>query len=107
MDLPEPFLEMRLLDVEQSSQLSCICPGFELRRWRCDRLAGHLMDWLPDFAIRHDELPESIRTTTDYRKLTERAAERIYKTRKSDVRGEIGELLLHAICRLFSGTSPA
>jgi hypothetical protein len=48
-----------------------------------------------------------MRNTTDYRKLTERAAERIYKTRKSEVRGEIGELLLHAICRQFSGTFPA
>jgi hypothetical protein len=107
MDLPDPFLDARPLDCEPGSQLSCICPGFELRKWRYERLAGHLMDWLPDFAIRHDELPEKIRSTTDYRKLTEQSVERIYKTHKSDVRGEIGELLLHAICRQFSGTFPS
>jgi hypothetical protein len=39
--------------------------------------------------------------------LIETAAERIYKTEKSAHRGEIGELLLHAICRQFSGTFPA
>jgi len=87
--------------------MNCICPGFELKRWRYDRLAAHLVDWLPDFAIRHDDLPEEIENITDYRKVTEDAAERIYKTKKSETRGEIGELLLHAICRQFSGTFPA
>jgi hypothetical protein len=43
---------------------------------------------------------------TDYRKLIEVAARRVYQTEKSDVRGEIGELLLHAACRQFSGTFP-
>jgi hypothetical protein len=61
---------------------------------------------LPEFAIRHDELPEALEDTTDYRKLTEVAARRVYNTEKSDTRGEIGELLLHAICRQFSGTFP-
>lgn len=107
MDLPDRFLEARDVNSELASQLSCICPGFELKQWRYERLAGHLIDWLPDFAIRQDQLPEAIRNTTDVRKLTEQSVERIYKTRKSDLRGEIGELLLHIICRQFSGTFPA
>jgi len=107
VDLPRPFLFSRFLDGEQSSRFNCICPGFELKKWRCVRLAAHLLDWLPDFAIRQDDLPPRIENITDYRKLIEDAAERIYKTEKSDSRGEIGELLLHAICRQFSGTFPA
>jgi hypothetical protein len=75
-----------------------------LKKWRFERLAAHLIDWLPDFAINHADLPPSIENITDYRKLIETAAERIYKTEKSEHRGEIGELLLHAICRQFSGT---
>jgi hypothetical protein len=107
VDLPKSFLITRFSDSEQSSQFNCICPGFELKKWRCERLAAHLLDWLPDFAISHDDLPPKIENITDYRKLIEDAAERIYKTDKSDTRGEIGELLLHAICRQFSGTFPA
>jgi hypothetical protein len=107
VDQPKPFLASRLLDSERTSQFDCICPGFELKRWRCERLAAHLLDWLPDFAIRQDDLPPKIENITDYRKLIENAAERIYKTEKSESRGEIGELLLHAICRQFSGTFPA
>ena len=64
------------------------------------------MDWLPDFAIRHDDLPEKIETITDFRKLIETAAKRVYDTKKSENRGELGEILLHAICRQFSGTFP-
>lgn len=78
-----------------------------MKKWRFERLAAHLIDWLPDFAINHDDLPLTIENITDYRKLVEKAAERIYKTEKSEHRGEIGELLLHAICRQFSGTFPA
>lgn len=107
MDLPLPFLELRLLEDTQDPRKNCICPGFELKEWRSQRLAAHLMDWLPDFAISHEDLPTKIRNITDYRKLIENAAERIYETEKSETRGEIGELLLHAVCRQFAGTFPA
>src|SRR5690349_2835620 len=93
VDLPRPFLASRLSDDEQNPRVSFICPGFELKSWRYERLAGHLIDWLPDFAVRHADLPERIENITDYRKLIEDAAERIYKTEKSQLRGEIGELL--------------
>jgi Cap4 SAVED domain len=107
VELPRPFLLSRFSNSEQNPRINCICPGFELRQWRYERLAAHLIDWLPDFAIRHDDLPPVIENLTDYRKLIEDAAERIYKTDKSDSRGEIGELILHTICRQFSGTFPS
>jgi Cap4 SAVED domain len=107
MELPQPFLVSRYSDDKENPQISCICPGFELRTWRFKRLAAHLIDWLPDFAISHDDLPPRIENITDYRKLIEDATERIYETKKSGSRGEIGELLLHIMCRQFSGTFPA
>lgn len=107
VDLPDPFLASRLSDDKKNPRFACICPGFELRRWRFERLAAHLIDWLPDFAIKHEDLPPKIENITDYRKLIEGAAARIYRTEKSELRGEIGEILLHAFCRQFSGTFPA
>jgi hypothetical protein len=106
VDQPRPFLVSRLARERPPPRLGCICPGFELRKWRVGRLAAHLTDWLPDFAINHEDLPEDIRNITAYRKLIEEAAQRIYTTEKSETRGELGELLLHAICRQFSGTFP-
>ncbi len=106
MEEPKEFLSSRFNDDACEPRLQCICPGFELKKWRYERLAGHLMDWLPDFAIRHDELPPKLESPTDFRKLLETAARRVYDTDHSDLRGEIGELLLHAICRQFSGTFP-
>jgi uncharacterized protein DUF1837 len=106
VDQPKPFLVSRFSDIQQNPKLNCVCPGFELKKWRVERLAAHLLDWLPDFAIRHDDLPENIENITNYRKLIETAARRVYEIEKSDNRGEIGELLLHIICRQFSETFP-
>src|SRR5712691_204515 len=106
MEKPNPFLVSRLFDQDQHPVLHCICPGFELKKWRYERLAAHLTDWLPEFSIRHDDLPEDIKNTTDFRKLIELAARRVYNTEKTESRGEIGELLLHAVCRQFPGTFP-
>ena len=106
MDQPRPFLTSRFFDGEHNPALDCICPGFELKKWRVERLAAHLLDWLPEFTIRHDELPHAFENMTDYRKLLETAARRVYDVDTSQNRGEIGELLLHAICRQFSGTFP-
>lgn len=106
MDQPSPFLKSRFSDSQYNPALDCICPGFELKKWRVERLAAHLLDWLPDFAIRHDELPQAIENITDYRKLLEMAVRRVYDLDTSEGRGEIGELLLHVVCRQFSGTFP-
>ena len=103
---PKPFLKSRFSQRDASQRLVCVCPGFELKRWRYERLAAHLMDWLPDFAIRHDDLPKKIESITEFRKLIEIATKRVYDTDKTANRGELGELLLHAICRQFSGTFP-
>jgi len=103
---PTPVLKLRLSGPPIGNNTICVCPGFELKKWRYEILASNLIDWLPEFAIRHDQLPKTIKSITEFRKLTEIAAERVYKTKKSQSRGEIGEIMLHAICRQFSGTFP-
>ena len=79
------------------------CAGFEIQEWRCDSFADHIMDWLADYALLEDEL--NVRHTNMYVRLREAAA-RIYTSDKYQKRGELGEVVLHAICRDFFGTIP-
>lgn len=71
------------------------CAGFELGEWRAKRLAEHLLNWLPNFALRPSEMDE-IGAENVY-DLMKRAAVRVYETKFPEKRGEIGELLLHII----------
>jgi hypothetical protein len=79
------------------------CAGFELQEWRFEGLANHLMDWITDYALWGDQL--NVSHVNMYERLR-RAAARIYKTPIYEKRGEVGELLLHAICRDFFATIP-
>lgn len=103
---PTPILKSRIKQRDGNHAVVCVCPGFELKKWRYELLADHLMDWLPEFAIRHDDLPKKVKNISEIRKLIQIAAKRVYATKKSASRGELGEILLHAICRQFSGTFP-
>jgi Cap4 SAVED domain len=79
------------------------CAGFELQEWRCDAMADHIMEWLADYALVEEEL--NVRHTNMYVRLRE-AATRIYTSDKYKRRGELGEIVLHAICRDFFKTIP-
>ena len=79
------------------------CAGFELSIWRCNALADHLIEWIADFALHEDEL--RVHHGNMYVRLRE-AAIRIYSSADYAQRGEIGEIVLHAICREFFGTIP-
>jgi hypothetical protein len=79
------------------------CAGFELNAWRCKQLAENLMEWLPDYALKEDEL--DVHHGNIYFKLKE-AAVRVYTSDNYTKRGEVGEILLHAICRDFFNTFP-
>lgn len=83
---------------------SAYCAGFELEEWRCDGLANHLIEWIADYALREEELL-AVNHSNMYIKMQE-AAVRIYTSEKYKKRGEIGEILLHAICRDFFDTIP-
>lgn len=72
------------------------CAGYEQGKWRTARLAKHLLDWLPDCALTAEE-KAAIEPLTPYRTL-ETAARRFFKTDAKGPRGELGELLIHALC---------
>src|SRR5689334_21312618 len=72
------------------------CAGYELGKWRKTRLAKHLIDWLPDCALTPEE-KAAVEPLKPYRTL-EAAARRFFKTDAKGPRGELGELLIHAIC---------
>src|SRR3546814_602433 len=79
------------------------CAGFEIKQWRCNAFADHVIEWLPDYALKEDEL--NVNHGNMYVRLREAAA-RVYSTNNYGKRGELGEIVLHAICRDFFGTIP-
>ena len=91
------------LDLSPSEGLPVISVGvgFELRKWRAGALAKHIMDWVPDFALRADE-----RENLGVGRIMEKLR-RAYKATFGNGRdiGAPGEILLHAICREFYGSS--
>ncbi|MDZ4691062.1 DUF1837 domain-containing protein [Terricaulis sp.] len=98
---------VRLLENVHSAQGApggdSYCAGFELEQWRCEPLARHLIEWLPEYALPEPEL--AISHANAYVKLRE-AAIRVYTSAKYEKRGEAGEIALHAICRDFFDTIP-
>lgn len=100
---PDRLLTQIIDIVKGESPVRAYCAGFELNQWRCNQLADHLIEWLPDYALKEDEL--LVNHGNMYVRLRE-AAVRIYSTEKFHKRGEVGEVILHAVCRDFFGTVP-
>ena len=110
MSFPKPDQEVlspRSASASGKHPTIVVCPGFETRIWRYERLAAHLTDWLPEFVFRPEDLPPEIVNTTAIRKLMERAVNHLYDENTKTSRGELGELLLHVTCRQFCNTFPA
>lgn len=100
---PDRFLNViHQLQASSLEEVIC-CAGFELKKWRCDAFAGHLIEWIPEFALNDAEL--IVHHGNLYKKLKQ-AAYRIYTSPKYQKRGEAGEIALHAICRDFFDTVP-
>lgn len=102
---PENFLEVRYQQYEAEPWLVAMCAGYELGEWRDEQLAEHVMEWLPEFALKYSEW-ESLGPSNAVR-LIKKAAKAIYKTEKYGNRGEFGELLLHIVIRHVFKTFPA
>jgi hypothetical protein len=85
--------------------LVAVCAGYELKVWRCQQLVSHLVQWLPEFALRHSEL--AALGPHNAVEMVGRAARAVYTSPKYKQRGEIGELLLHVILRQVFDTVPA
>src|SRR6267378_1329008 len=102
---PDRFFEVRVHLLEKASGLTAVCAGYELREWRHEQLAGNLIKWLPEFALTYSELQRL--QGYNAADLIAKAARSVYMSDKYKKRGEIGELLLHVICREVFKTYPA
>ena len=100
---PQRLLRQISHTVQPLPAAGTYCAGFEVAVWRCDALANHLVEWMADYALKEDEL--RVHHGNMYVRLREAAA-RIYTSDAYATRGEIGEIVLHAICREFFGTVP-
>lgn len=102
---PEPFLTIRCEDMLLSPTLTGWCAGYENGTWRRRQLAEHLIEWLPEFALRYSEW-QGLKAHNAVRMFA-KAAKSIYTSEKFKARGEFGEILLHAMIRQKFSTIPA
>lgn len=102
---PEPFIEVRLDRIDLVPPVSAGCAGFELNAWRASQLAKHLLQWLPEFALKYSEWRDI--SAENAVAQVGRAAKAIYATDRFENRGECGELLLHVLLRQHFSSIPA
>jgi hypothetical protein len=100
---PKRLLTQLAIDDTSVPVSASYCAGFELKAWRCESFADHLIDWIADYALKEDEL--RVDHGNMYIRLKEAAA-RVYRSENYQKRGEVGEIVLHAICRDFFNTVP-
>lgn len=105
MDSPRPFLTEVFHQVVDLGDDRALCAGFERHKWRSDQLADHVLEWLPEFALKHSELEQLDHSNAI--KLIRRAAKTVYQSEKYEKRGEFGEILLHIAMRQLYETLPA
>jgi hypothetical protein len=101
---PGRFFEVRL-HLDEKPGLSAVCAGYELKEWRDKHLAGHLIKYLPEFALPYSERQKL--GAHNAAELLAQAAKSVYMSEKYKKRGEIGELLLHVICAEVFKSFPA
>lgn len=99
-DLPESLLELHV-ELVGALPTTTLGVGFEMRRWRAEALARHIIDWIPDFALRDVD-----QHAPGYGRMVERLRRGLQATfgRKHDL-SPAAEVLLHAICRELYGSS--
>lgn len=85
--------------------LTGLCVGYEREEWRASQFAQHILDWLPEFALKHSELVDI--NSGNAMQLIRDAAKRVYDSGKFKNRGEFGELFLHAAIREVFDSLPA
>jgi hypothetical protein len=102
---PDQLLDVRVHLCDVVPTVHGLCAGYDRKVWRNAALADYLFEYLPDFALRYQELGPAGHDVW-VPKLRE-AATSVYTTDKFKRRGEFGELLLHAVIRELWETEPA
>lgn len=92
-----------MVDIPEQPGAIALCPDFQFGSWRYKQLAKHLFDWLPDVALRPRERDALIHEP--FKQLA-KSCHRLFDVEDPERRGEIGEILLHAICRQEFETAP-
>jgi len=105
MDSPKSFLTEVFHQIVDLGDDRALCAGFERQEWRSDQLADHVLEWLPEFALKHSDLEQLDHSNA--MKLIRRAAKTVYQSEKYEKRGEFGEILLHIAMRQLYETLPA
>jgi hypothetical protein len=104
MDKPEDFLKIRVHDLSMDVGLSALCVGYERGEWRENGFSDHVMEWIPEFALKEAELKGV--DSGNMVKLMRKAASIIYKSNKFKNRGEFGEIFLHIALRQIFNSVP-
>ena len=93
---------MRVHDLSLKPSLTAVCAGYEGGEWRSGDYARHLLNWVPDFALRYSERPGFNAATG--MELIRRATQSVFGTRSAGQGGAPGEILLHIVCREVFGS---
>ncbi len=98
--------EVRVQDMTLSPTLTALCAGFEDGAWRSNQLTQDIFDrHLASFALSFTEWSGIDGNTAAM--MLRKAAKAVYATKKYGLRGEFGELLLHAAVKDFFDAQPA
>lgn len=103
--MPPKFLTVRVDRLDLNPSLIAWCVGYEMQEWRAEGLAKHMLEWLPEFALKYSEWA-NMDAGNAYR-LIGKAAGSVYKSENYQRRGEFGEILLHAMIRQRFNSVPA
>ena len=101
-DLPSRFLTVRMHDLSLEPSLTAVCAGYEGGQWRASDYARHLLNWVPDFALRYSERT-GFNTGTGM-EIIRRATRSVFGTKSAGQGGVPGEILLHIVCRQVFGS---
>lgn len=101
-DFPSRFLTVRVHDLSLTPSLTAVCAGYEGGEWRSADYARHLLNWVPDFALRYSERA-GFNTGTGMEQIR-RAVQLVFGTRSAGQGGVPGEILLHIVCREVFGS---
>ena len=102
-DLPSRFLTVRMHDLSLEPSLTAVCAGYEGGQRRRQLMPRrHLLNWVPDFALRYSE-----RTgfpTGTCMEIIRRARPPAFGTKLAGQGGVPGEILLYIVCRQVFGS---
>lgn len=104
VEYPDAFLAVRVDHLDLSPPFAALCAGYDGGSWRADRLADHLFQWLPFAALNQEH--QLAFAAHNFVEMLRLAAAHIYSTKKTESRGELGELLLHIACIVHFKTVP-